>query len=142
MDDNYEEGFETLMSLEGFKSNVAGDSGGLTIWGITEKWFPSVVAELKNLPPEESRIRARRFYYDKFWKPNNCDKRNFPDDIITFCIAVNNGMRQFDADTWEGDLLGSVERYLDIVDRNPSQMKFLKGWLRRVVRLWRSYRGK
>lgn len=140
MNENYPKAFDILIELEGYKSNVAGDTGGLTIWGITEKWFPKVVESMKNLSPEESKKIAYTFYYNTFWIPNACDRRQTPDDIITFTIAVNNGMRQYDAETWEGDLLGSVERYLEIVDKNPSQMKFFKGWIRRVVRVWRMFR--
>lgn len=139
---NYREAFDTLMCLEGYKSRVPGDRGGLTIWGITERWWPEDVRKMKIMEPGQSKEYAREFYLRNFWIPNKCDERDRPDDIITFTIAVNNGMKQYDADTWEGDLLGSVERYLEIVDGNPSQMKFLRGWLRRVVTLWKTYRIK
>jgi lysozyme family protein len=141
MNDNYATAFDTLMWLEGYKSDVAGDSGGLTIWGITERWWPADVKKMQEMAPEDAKQYARRFYYDHYWLPNHCDVRLAPDDTITFCIAVNNGMKQYDADTWEGDLLGSVERYLTIVEKNPSQMKFFKGWMSRVVKLWRLHRG-
>jgi hypothetical protein len=141
MDSNYPKAFDTLMGLEGYCSNIKEDRGGLTIWGITERYWPEMVKQMKDLPPEDSKKLAYRFYYDKYWVPNHCDKRETPDDLITFCIAVNNGMNQFDSTTWEGDLLGSIERYIQIVEKNPSQMKFFKGWMNRVVKLWRIYRS-
>lgn len=140
MNENYDKAFDILMELEGYRSNDKDDSGKLTIWGITERWWPEVINQIKNLPPEESKKIAKDFYFKNYWLPNKCDARQNPDDTITFTIAVNNGMRQYDADTWEGDLLGSVEKYLAIVDKNPSQMKFFKGWIRRVVKLWKMFR--
>ena len=43
MTSSYERAFTMLCQFEGYSSDVKGDSGGLTIFGITERWFPNDV---------------------------------------------------------------------------------------------------
>jgi lysozyme family protein len=62
MKENYDRAFPILCELEGLESNVKGDPGGRTIWGITDKWFPTDVASMTRLSPEGARKYAEVFY--------------------------------------------------------------------------------
>ena len=108
MNDNFDEAIRTLFELEGYESNVKGDPGGRTILGVAERYWPQDVANMIPLGPSARESYARKFYYKNFWLPNKCDTREYPDDVVTFTIAVNNGRIPYDSPEWLGDLLGDM----------------------------------
>jgi lysozyme family protein len=103
---------------------------------------------------------VRDIYFNEFWLPSQCDK--MPDKIATvvFDSSVNNGqtrsiktlqraigatvdgiigketlskIQTIDSLAMAHDFLTTKENYYRaIVQNDPTQQKFLKGWLRRV----------
>ena len=68
--------FALLDNLEDFDtlSDAAGDPGGLTFGGVSERyhkaWFDELMAAARG---EERTSILKRFYWQVFWKPLGCD---------------------------------------------------------------------
>lgn len=106
---------------------------------------------------------VQQFYLNNFWEPINGDAIN-SDNIASsiFNFGVNIGVRtsvklaQETAGVIADGIIGNdtlkainaseerlflaefklskINRYCDIVDKNPTQLRFLKGWIRRSLR--------
>ena len=137
----FDECFEKLAELEGFESNVKGDPGGRTIWGISERFFPQDVEKMSKMNKEEAKKYAKEFYRKKFWVDRGEDKLN----CVSFLMGVNvpgvvdkaikNG------EDYKGVLLDCLRHYLGLVDRKEELRKFFVGWVRRVVEVWKFTKG-
>lgn len=116
---------------DGGYTNDPDDPGGETKWGISKRAYPN--EDIKNLTPE----RALQIYASDYWDKAGCDDIPFPLNVVVFDSAVNCGVGV--ARWWLKDAL-TVDDYLEmrkgyylgIVDRKPSQGKYLKGWLNRI----------
>jgi len=135
--------------------NIAGDAGGLTKYGIASKDNPTV--DIANL----TLAQAQQIYHDSYWLVGHCDKiSSSPVTIFQFDMVVNNGagraakiLQQAAGVTVDGNvgpatlaavnamdpatLINSLSairtaRYNTIVQNDPSQARFLDGWLRRT----------
>jgi len=74
---SFQRAFARTFFYEGRLSDDAGDAGGLTVYGITTRDFPEVVARIRALPPdaEEERLRiVREFYWTEWWLPLRCEE--------------------------------------------------------------------
>lgn len=155
MDTNFERYFTGfLIPHEGeVYENVKGDNGGPTKFGIDQRSHPE--EDIRRLTLE----RARAIYFEEYWLPIAGPLLPWPMDVVVMDIAVNCGrttaIRYLQARvgaTIDGrlgpktlaaaaqmhpvrtavDLIDRRQRrYLSIVAANPSQRKFLKGWLAR-----------
>jgi lysozyme family protein len=133
--------------------DIDGDSGGCTKYGVAQKDNPSVDVKSINL------AQAGQIYHDSYWVPGKCDQITIPITIFQFDMIVNNGpgraakiLQQAVGATIDGNIgpatLAAVNaqdpatlintlstiranRYQLIVKNDPSQAKFLDGWLRR-----------
>lgn len=72
--------------------NVAGDSGGLTKFGIDQASHPDI--DIKNLTVTE----AAAIYREDYWDEINGDNIKWPLSFVLMDIAVNNGV--YRAATW------------------------------------------
>jgi lysozyme family protein len=120
---------------EGGYVNDPDDLGGETKWGISKKAHPEL--DILNLTPEQ----AAEVYYREYWTPSGCQDIDIPLSTLVFDTAVLFGVkraREF--------LLQSQGHYMDMcqlrknyhiyrVKQNPSQQKFLAGWLARTRNL-------
>lgn len=113
--------------------NVAGDAGGWTKWGVAQNANPDV--DVANLTKEG----ALKIYYDRYWKASGADKITDPKlQAVHFDAAVNHGVGgaaeslKQSGNTAEGYLAARTQKYHNIVANNPSQKKFLNGWLNRI----------
>lgn len=131
------------------------DHGGLTKYGIAQNANPLV--NVSTLTYEE----AKNIYFNKYWTAVKADSIPFPLNVLVFDVAVNSGpgnaikFLQRALEVTADGVFGPgtlaalrkstsvkilCERYNDqrkrffnaIVARNPSQGKFLAGWMRRV----------
>ncbi len=142
MEQNFERAFEFAMKWEAWRSDNPSDPGGLTIWGISSKYYPETVTKIKDMPKEESRHFARGFYASTFWEAMGCDRIANPLDIIVFDTAINPGpgaAEKFLALThnWRDYLFLRLAYYASARSANV----FLRGWTNRVVDLWQLARG-
>jgi len=137
-DDYFEIAFEKLCELEGFLSDVKGDLGGRTIYGISERYFPKDVEAMLNLSQNEAKQYAMNFYKTRFWDP--VSKYQFPLNLVAFLMAVNapgpikNAINQYD--DYRDVLLYMCKYYSGLVQVNPNLIKFFRGWINRVISVW------
>lgn len=108
------------------------DTGGLTKFGISQVNNPDV--DVANLTKEQ----AARIYKERYWDAINADQ--LPANIreIAFDAAVNQGVG------WTQQALAQAgndpqkllelraAKYQQIVDANPSQAKYINGWMNRL----------
>ncbi len=74
--------------LEGAFSNHPEDTGGRTLWGISEKWWPEAWEH-----GNPTRAKAEFIYRDHFWLPLRCnliDSQNIANEL--FDTGVNCGI--------------------------------------------------
>lgn len=134
--------------------NVAGDSGGLTKYGIDAASHPNV--DIAHLTEDG----AKDIYFKCYWCPVRAEQLNAPVGEFMFDTAVNNGFG-YAVQVLQGVLgvkvdgvMGPItleaanrsdanglftklmyarsEHYHGIVSRHPAKAKFLKGWLNRT----------
>ncbi len=152
MKESYSIAIDTLFDLEGYKSNVKGDRGGRTIWGITERWWPKDVERMVAMTPKDSKEYAKNFYLKHFWTPHDLDNVPYPLDVVSFCMIVNSHVKgkellkealmdlhPTEVD-WRDYLLSFMEFYQRIADKDPSQAKFRDGWFNRAFKLWNKFK--
>ncbi len=107
------------------------DPGGETKYGITKRSHPSL--DIKNLTPEQ----AACIYANEYWDACGCDSIPFPFCVAVFDTAVNCGVSR--ATNWMKNAkdvytyLGARKQfYYNQVNKIPSLIKYIKGWLARV----------
>ncbi len=134
--------------------DIDGDSGGCTKYGISQANNPNVNVSGLTL------AGAQQVYFNSYWIPSKCGQiTSGPVTIFQFDMGVNNGLgraakilQQAANVTVDGNigpatlaavnaldpatLINSLStiranRYNTIVENDPSQAKFLAGWLRR-----------
>jgi lysozyme family protein len=140
MSGRFEIAFAFAMSFEGYKSDDPDDPGGRTIFGISARFWPRIVAELWDLPKAEAYDRAAKFYEREYWLAAGCDTATRPYDVYLFDAAVNIGLeraaRMSSLSSGPDDFLfRRIEHYVFIA--TGKKAKFLRGWVRRVVELRR-----
>lgn len=142
MDANFERAFKLVIGFEGHYTNDPNDPGGETKFGISKKAFPEL--DIKNLTLDQ----AKSIYYDHYWKKVGCDVLPFPLDIIVFDTAVNIGtsaartfLVQIKNRTPEEYLLRRVCFYVDLANSKEWAKKFFRGWINRIVMLYRELTG-
>jgi len=125
-----------VLAREGGYVNDKNDSGGETKFGISKRSFPS--EDIKNLTIE----RAKEIYKQKYWNAAECDKREWPSNLIVFDTSVNMGvsaaLRLATDHPDDVEYLNArVEFYKTLAKKKPKNLKFLKGWLNRIASLRR-----
>lgn len=137
---NYDKGFDFVIKWERYISNIPGDRGGLTIWGVASAFWPNEVSAMQKMSKEESLAYVKRdFYIKNFWLPCGCDELHYPLDIVVFDTAVNCGVSRalkFLADTrarrnWINYLMLRTKFYID-----SPQEAMDDGWINRVLDLY------
>lgn len=107
------------------------DPGGETKWGISKRAHPDL--DISLLTPEE----AAQIYADEYWDALGCDSIEFPLNVAVFDSAVNIGPNRVGA--WIRECKTSDELlekrkqwYYSLVNKNPTNSKYLRGWLNRL----------
>jgi lysozyme family protein len=146
MTDNFDRAFAMLCQFEGYISDLKGDPGGYTIWGITERWYPDDVKKMASMSPAESKEYAKGFYKRNFWDVLGCDSLPLPLDIIAFDTSVNCGIKTAkkllnETRDWKDYLYKRLFYYTLLVKEKPQMKDFLRGWLNRCLSLWTAFKG-
>lgn len=79
MRQNFESAFKIVVGLEG---EPTVDEGGLTVFGLAQRYNPMVSLNMKI-------DEAKEIYLNKYWIPTGCDTAPFPMDICLFDAKVN-----------------------------------------------------
>ena len=134
--------------------NIPQDRGGVTKYGIAQNANPNV--DVRSLTLND----AMRIYEKKYWFGGKCNILEYPLSIIHFDGCVNHGpgratkFLQRAVGVEEDGVIGKmtlakidkqgisnvIQRiseirskfYYSLVERDPSQHIFLKGWMRRI----------
>ena len=141
MKESFDKAFDRLRVFEGFASDVKGDPGGRTVWGIAEKYHPHEVSLMLQMTPEDARAYAKEFYRKDYWDLLGCDELPAPLDAVCFDTAVNPGpsaARKILGETrdWKDFLFKRLSYYSTDVQAHPELEKFFRGWVNRCLTLW------
>jgi len=131
--ENFDRAFQLVIGAEGGYVNDPSDAGGETKYGISKRAYPDT--DIKSLTLDD----AKEIYKQDYWNAVQGD--DLPDrlDIVMFDCAVNQGVgaaRKLYADDYRTFLRNRLKNYSRIVQNNPTQLKFLRGWVNRVIDLW------
>lgn len=135
-------------------TNDADDRGGETKYGISQRSHPGL--DIASLNWDD----AKDIYFNEYWLAGKCDQLPDRIAILHFDSAANHGLGraakflQNSVDVDEDGHIGKVtitavldgndidicneicdlreKFYKSIVERDPTQKKFIKGWLRRI----------
>ena len=141
MTKDFEKALKFVLEKEGFISNDKDDPGKLTIWGISSKYNPTEVAEMKWLIDHGKQKEAfqicKKTYKEKYWDRLNCGILPFPFCLVVFDCAINPGQgaaKRFldEASGWEDFLLRRIEYYSD-----KNNKKYIRGWIKRTIDIYK-----
>lgn len=149
----FEDVIDYLIDDEGGYVNDPVDKGGETKYGISKRSYPNV--DIKNLTLQQ----ARDIYKKDFWEAIRADQLPSGINYMVFDMAVNHGhsnaskMLQRVAKVEDDGRIGpktieaaksvdkldlAIERvmfFISICVKNPSQIKFLRGWVNRAFKV-------
>lgn len=135
MRESFNKAFELTIGLEGKPTNDPRDPGGLTIFGLSQRYNPEVN---EHTTPEQ----AKEIYLNKYWIPAGCDKVPYPMDICLFDSQVNpqndpklpgGGNQEIlnqNPENWQDYQLLRMIRYM-----KNSKPEYVKGHIFRVLKL-------
>jgi len=130
---NFDKAVEWILKWEGGDkiTNDPNDRGKLTKYGISQKSYPKY--DIKKLTLPEAKTIYKRDYWDKI----DGDKIDPKRAMALFNAAVNQGVGRASiyaatTQSWQDVIVACEDKYRRIVVANPTQKKFLKGWLNRL----------
>ena len=82
---NFDDAVAFVLEREGGLSDLIGDSGGLTKFGISKNNHPKI--DIANLTKEQ----AIEIYRTDYWQKLHCDELPSGLDLLVFDAAVNEG---------------------------------------------------
>ena len=141
--DNFDRAMDFVFKWEGYRSDHPNDPGGLTMLGLSSRYYPGEVSEMAAAPEPRAREIAREVYRREYWDRCGCAGLDYPLDIIVMDTAVNMGVsRALElkecAAGWQDYLFKRIARYADIGRKRP---EFLRGWINRVLDLYTAVRA-
>ncbi len=137
MVENREQAIQIILTHEGYKSNLQGDPGRFTIWGISSRYHPKDVEAMQAMSMEDAKEYARAFYR-RLWNDSLCDHYQFPLDIIMFDMIVNHdlvtakALMERSAD-WKDLLLQRLRYYQKL---RKGKWDGRGGWINRTLALY------
>lgn len=132
MEKTFDKVIKFVLAQEGGYVNDPFDPGGETKYGISKKAYP--FEDIKNMTEE----RASQIYYEDYWEKAGCESLEWPLDAVVFDTAVNLGVSRAKvllkySKTWIDYLFLRLKHYTEL----PLWSRFGKGWIRRVINLYR-----
>ena len=136
---NFDQFFNQLMQAEGGYANNPFDRGGETFAGVSSKYFPRDVANLKLISQSgrDTTPYLRDFYKREFWDKSGAE--NVPEEMrLAYAdTAVNSGIgtakRMLGESGSLEDLLDNRQQFVNqIVANDPTQAEFQEGWENRI----------
>lgn len=121
---------------EGGYSNDPRDSGQETNFGISKRAYPDL--DIKGLTEDA----AKEIYRKDYWLKAGCDKLDWPLCLVHFDTAVNMGLARAmeikaKAANWMDYLFLRIECYSRLAGSRLAAQAYLRGWLNRVLDLWK-----
>ena len=139
---DFERARKFTLLREGFISNDPEDTGKETIFGVSSKWYPVEVAEMKRLinegKIEEAKKIAIKIYYENYWMKAKCYELPLPMALVVFDTAINSGVSK--AKEILRECSGDWKYYLLIRivfnTKCESEKAHLRGWTKRIASLY------
>jgi hypothetical protein len=141
MRSSFDRAFKIVIELEGKATNDPQDPGGLTVYGLSKRYNPTVHLDM-------TLQEAKDIYLYKYWIPAGCDQAPFPLDICLFDGAVNpqddkslpkagnEEIMLLNPDNWQDFLFMRMQRYVKC-----SKEVYRQGHLNRILRLFTSIKA-
>jgi len=139
---DFEKALQFTLIWEGFISDYPDDLGKLTIWGISSKYNPKEVDEMKKLIDKGKKKEAfeicKKTYEKKYWYRAKCHEYPTEMAIVMFEFAVNPGIGALGEamkecpDGWKDLLLKRIKYFSD-----KNNKKQIRGWIRRCADLYK-----
>ncbi len=135
MTEHFNQSLDFVLKWEGGYENDPDDPGGETKYGISKRYNPDV--DIKNLTEEQ----AGKIYRLKYWEPAGCGEEPWPFCLLMFDTAVNLGVgrakefKTVSGGRWERFVALRLQYYSKKVKSKPVRLKYLRGWLNRVIDL-------
>ena len=153
-DKRFQREMKRVRQNEGGYNNDSADRGKETKFGISKKWYPN--EDIKNL----TRERADAILYRDFWLANGINKlpdelvgevfdKSINTGVVNSIQRLHNvlgivpgtiiGDKTLSILKQHSDLTGILNKFKDethayyynLTEKDPSQQKYLKGWLKR-----------
>ncbi len=131
MTTNFDRAVSIILKIEGGYVNDPADAGGETNYGISKRSYPQ--EDIKGMTP----ARATEIYRRDFWLPE-CDALPWPLALYVFDVAVNSGAsraRSFLPASPDEYLWKRAAFYTGLVRKKRTNLKFLAGWINRLVEI-------
>lgn len=135
MEDDFYRCIDIVFEFEGYISNDPVDLGGLTKYGISQKYHPNI--DVMYLTKHD----AYKIYRNEYWNVSGCNELRWPLCLVHFDTAVNcgigvaNNLLSLSNGKWDKYLDLRIKHYYKIVENKPKQVRFLDGWLNRVNKI-------
>lgn len=143
-EDLFHKALKFIGVLEGGYSNHPADRGGATNKGITQKTYDKW-RKIRCLPVQDVRLISDKeveLIYGQYWNEANCHNMTPKFAVLCFDTAVNMGtgrnkefLEYAEYKFPEKFIEARRNAYVRIVQKNPSQKIFLKGWMNRMDKL-------
>ena len=120
---------------DGEYTNIPTDAGGETKYGIAKRAHPDV--DIKNLTLAD----ALAIYRTDYWNANNIDQYSMPLKLAVFDSYIQHGPKKTQqflvaaGSDWQAFVQARIDFYLALIDKNPAQIIFKRGWMNRMVDL-------
>lgn len=145
MEELFKKALKFVLSMEGGYVQHPLDKGGATNKGITQKTYNKWLniyclpyKDVKNITNEE----VEAIYYQYYWLEANCHNMTNKFAVLCFDSAVNHGVKRVQEFLKLAEykypakfLEARKNFYLKIIENNPSQKVFFKGWMNRIKKL-------
>lgn len=89
-----DEALDFLLDEEGGWSNHKADTGGATMYGVTQGTYTAWRKKKGRTPQSVSKItkaEARELYESEYWNAASCDRLPWPISYLCFDASVNSG---------------------------------------------------
>ncbi|MCK9361702.1 hypothetical protein M0Q28_05795 [Patescibacteria group bacterium] len=134
MRESFPTAIDFVLAHEGGYSLDSSDPGGETNFGICKRSYPN--EDIAGMTVG----RAKEIYFADYWSPI-ADALPSPADFVAFDAAVNQGLgfaRKMVADCGadaDAMLFYRLKKYSAIVAARPTSLKYLRGWMNRIIAL-------
>lgn len=130
MNENFQRSVDFVIDVLEGGDKLVTDAGGLTKYGISQRWHPEV--DIANL----TRAQAIEIYRNEYWANSGAALMPWPIDLIVFDCRVNQTValtRKIRSSTavWQDLLLARLEAYVSI----PGPVG--DGWPDRLLKIWK-----
>jgi hypothetical protein len=134
---NFKRAIDFVLRWEGGYIFDSEDPGGETKYGISKRYHPKI--DIKAL----TEAQAREIYRREYWLKAGCETMNWPDCLVQLDTAVNLGVSRASlfhnlAGDWTDYLFLRIEYYCTKVRDKPFKIKYLRGWINRVIDLYKT----